>query len=93
VAAQIEYEFQAIKFISRYGIGPKCYYFDDTKRHFAFGILIEEYLHGPYISLIPEEMPQVAELLARLHGLKPVHLPLMIWKDPLMDHYSMVCAI
>lgn len=92
LAAQIEYEFQAIKFMSIYGIAPKCYYFDDTKQHFEFGILIEEYLHGPHISLIPEEMPQIAELLVRLHALKPVYLPLMIWKDPLMDNYDMVCA-
>jgi hypothetical protein len=92
LADQIEYEFHAIRFLSSHQIAPKCYYFDNTRQHFEFGILIEEYLRGPYISLVPEQMPEIAELLVRLHTLKPVDLPLMVWKDPLMDNYNMVCG-
>jgi thiamine kinase-like enzyme len=92
LAEQIEYEAQAIRFLSTYNISPKCYYSDSTKTYFEFGILIEEYLHGPYISLVPEEMPEIAELMVRLHSLKPVELPLPLitWDDPLVNNLNQV---
>jgi len=88
---QIEYEFRAIQLLSRHRIAPKCYYFDNTKERFEFGIMIEEYLHGPYVSLVPEQMPEIAKLLVRLHALEPIDLPLITWQNPLMDNYNMVC--
>lgn len=88
---QIEYEFRAMRFLSGHGIAPKCYYLDNTRQHFEFGILIEEYLQGSYVSLIPEEMSEIAELLVRLHTLKPVDFNPTVWRDPLVDNYNMVC--
>jgi thiamine kinase-like enzyme len=91
LADQIDYEFRAMRFLSRHGIAPKCYHLDNTRQHFEFGILIEEYLHGPYVSLVPEEMPEIAELLVRLHTLKTVDFNSTIWRDPFPDNYKMVC--
>jgi thiamine kinase-like enzyme len=91
LAEQIEYEFRAIQFLNKHDISPKCYYIDTTKKHFEFDILIEEYLHGPYISFVTEEMPEIAELLAKLHLIEPTGLPLITWKDPLVDNYNQVC--
>lgn len=91
MADQIEYEGRAIRFLGQHQIAPKCYYLDNTKQQFEFGIMIEEYLRGPYISLTPDEMPAIADLLARLHAVRPGNLPLIIWANPLMDNYNMVC--
>ncbi len=90
MADQIEYEGRVIRLLGKHGLAPKCYYLDSSKQHFDFGIMIEEYLHGPYISLVPEEMPAIANLLARLHTLRPVDVPLIVWADPLVDNYQMV---
>ncbi len=92
MADQIEYEGRAIRFLDKHGIAPKCYYLDSTRKHIEHAIMIEEYLRGPYVSLVPEEMPAIAELLARLHMVRPVNVPLIIWANPLMDNYDMVYA-
>jgi hypothetical protein len=43
---QIEYEFNAMKYLDGYNIAPRVFYLDNTKTCFDFGILIEEYLPG-----------------------------------------------
>lgn len=85
---QVEYEFKALKFLESHRIAPKVYHFDDTRERFDFGILIEEYLEGPYLGLESEEMPEFAGLLVRLHSLAPVEGPWIVWKDPLVDTYE-----
>ncbi len=85
---QIEYEFEALKFLEGHRIAPKVYHLDNTKERFDFGILIEECLEGPYLGLESEEVPEVAELLVRLHSLVPGDLPLMVWRDPWADTYE-----
>lgn len=88
LADQIEYEFRAMQYLYPHQITPRCYYLDNTRKAFDFGILIEEYLHGPYLSLVNDEMPEVAELLVRLHTLPPGNFPMIAWKDPLIDNYN-----
>ena len=85
---QIEYEFKALKFLEGHRIAPKVYHLDNTRERFDFGILIEECLEGPYLGLESEEMPEVAELLVRLHSLTPGDTPLMVWSDPWADTYE-----
>jgi thiamine kinase-like enzyme len=85
---QIEYEFKALKFLEGHHVAPKVYYYDDTRERFDFGILIEEYLEGPYLSLESEEIPEIAGLLVRLHSLALVEGPWIVWKDPLVDNYE-----
>lgn len=88
---QIEVEFEVLKFLEGQRIAPKGLHFDDSKKYFDFDILIEEYLEGPHLSLGPD-VSAVADLLARLHSLKPQNLPCVTWKDPLRETHALVCG-
>jgi len=80
---QIEYEFGVLKFVEDHAIAPRAYHFDDRRKHFDFDILIEEYLAGPPLSLVKADLPEVAELLARLHSLDPRGMPSIVRRKPL----------
>ena len=86
---QIEHEFSVLKFLEGHRIGPRGYYYDDSKKYFDFDILIEEYFQGPALSLQKENLPQVAELLTRLHTLDPGGRPFTIWRDPMAGIYEL----
>jgi thiamine kinase-like enzyme len=88
---QIEVEFEVLKFLEGHRIAPKGLHFDDSKKYFDFDILIEEYLEGPHLSL-EQDISAVADLLAKLHSLKPKKLPCVTWKDPLRETYALVCS-
>ena len=85
---QIEVEFMVLKFLENQGIAPMALHFDDSKKDFDFDILIEEYLQGPHLSP-GKDLAAAADLLARLHSLKPVNLPCIIWKDPLKETFEL----
>jgi thiamine kinase-like enzyme len=87
---QIEYEFSVLKFLEGYRIAPTAYHFDDSRKHFDFDILIEEYLEGPALSLQKAFLPEVAELLTRLHALDPAGMPFVIWQDPLASTFELI---
>ena len=87
---QIEVEFIVLKFLEGWGIAPRGLHFDDSRKYFDFDILIEEYLEGPHLSL-GQDVSAAADLLAKLHSLKPVNLPCVTWEDPLTDTYTLVC--
>jgi thiamine kinase-like enzyme len=86
---QVEVEFVVLKFLEGQRIAPKGLHFDDSKTYFDFDILIEEYLEGPHLSL-GQGVSAVADLLAKLHLLKPVNLPCVTWKNPLQDTYALL---
>jgi thiamine kinase-like enzyme len=86
---QIEHEFSVLKFLEGHRIAPQAYHFDDSRNYFDFDILIEEYLEGPPLSLQKEYLPEVAELLTRLHALDPRDMPFAIWQDPLAGIYAL----
>ena len=88
---QIEVEFEVLKFLEGQRIAPKGLHFDDSKKYFEFDILVEEYLEGPHLSL-GQDVSAVADLLAKLHSLKPKNLPCVTWKDPLRETYALVCG-
>ena len=90
LAAQIEHEFNVLKFVEGHYIAPRAFHFDDSRQYFDFDILIEEYLAGPALSLEADYLPEVAELLTRLHSLDPAGMPFMIWQDPLADTYELI---
>lgn len=90
LADQIEYEFNAMKLLEGQRVAPRVFHLDNSRKRFAFGILIEEYIAGPYLSLTAEEMPDVAELLVRLHSLSPGDTRLITWHDPLLNNYEQV---
>ncbi len=86
---QIEYEFIVLKFLENHRVAPKAYHFDNTRDHFEFGILIEDYLEGPHASLQRGGTPDLAELLARLHSLKLGNTPFIAWRRPLIRTYQL----
>jgi hypothetical protein len=86
---QIEHEFNVLKFLEGHCIAPQVYHFDDSRTCFDFDILIEEYLEGPPLSLQKEFLPEVAELLTRLHVLDPGGMPFVIWQDPLTSNFEL----
>jgi thiamine kinase-like enzyme len=87
---QIEHEFSVLKFVEGHGIAPRAFYFDDSHKYFDFDILIEEYLEGPALSLQTEYLPEVAELLTRLHSLDPAGMQFAIWQDPLAETHELI---
>jgi thiamine kinase-like enzyme len=87
---QIEYEYRVLKFLEGRHIGPRAFLFDDTCRDFDFGIMIQEYLKGPHLTQAPRDITSAAELLSRLHSLKPVGTTFVTWQDPLADTYQLV---
>jgi thiamine kinase-like enzyme len=86
---QVEHEFNVLKFLEGHRIAPQAFLYDDSRKCFDFDILIEEYLEGPPLSLQKEALPEVAELLTRLHGLDPGGMPFVIWQDPLAGIYEL----
>lgn len=89
LANQIEHEFSVLKFLEGHGIAPQAFYFDDSRKYFDFDILIEEYLAGPPLVLQKECLPEVTELLTRLHALDPAGMQFAIWQDPLAGNYEL----
>ncbi|UCF95225.1 MAG: phosphotransferase [Desulfobacterales bacterium] len=86
---QIEYEYNILKFLQAHSIAPDVYHIDDTREHFEFDILIEQYLAGPHLAYQKSRALEVAELLARLHGLTPQGMNFITWQDPLRDTYQL----
>jgi thiamine kinase-like enzyme len=90
LADQIEYEFRVLKLLEGRRISPRVYHLDNSRKSFEFGILIEEYISGPYLNLEPEEMPDVADLLVRLHSHPIANVQMIAWSDPLVNNYAQV---
>ena len=89
---QMDYEFQTLEFLQGQEIAPRPIYLDDTKARFEFDILIEQYLKGPYLTLEKGEMPEAAQLLARLHSLPPGLRRWIVWVDPLASTYQLASS-
>jgi len=85
LSRQIEYEYRILKFLAPTRIAPEVYHIDDSRVHFEFDILIEEFLAGPHLAYRKLQVCEAAELLAKLHGLKPRGIEAIAWPDPLGD--------
>jgi thiamine kinase-like enzyme len=70
------------EFIFRINIEPRL-------QHFDLGILIEEYLEGPHLTLETQDVSRVVDLLTRLHSLEPVGTSFVVWEDPLTDTFEL----
>jgi len=86
---QVEYEFSILNFLAGHNIAPRAFHFDAGRDFFKFDILIEEYLQGPALSPEKIDLSKVAELMAKLHALKPAGMPFVTWQDPLTDTYEL----
>jgi thiamine kinase-like enzyme len=90
LSRQIQYEYNALKFLQGHGLAPDVYHLDDTRQYFEFDILIEQYLEGPHLLLEKSHIPQVAASLAKLHSLDHHGVNFISWQDPLKDTYKFV---
>ena len=90
LSRQVAYEYNALKFLEGRGLAPDVYHLDDTRQHFEFDILIEQYLEGPHLLLDKPHITQVAALLAKLHSLDHHGGNFISWQDPLKDTYDFV---
>lgn len=87
---QIDYELQVMKFLESHQITARVFHCDNTKSHFDFDILIEEYLDGPWVSFQEADILATATLLVKLHALDTRSLKLITWRDPLLDTVKLV---
>ena len=90
LANQIEYEYGVLKFIDGQDIAPHAFLFDDRCQFFDFGIMVQEFFKGRYLTLKKEDILLAAALLAKLHLLNPVDQSFVKWNDPLVDTYDFV---
>lgn len=89
LSKQVEYEYRILKFLAPDDIAPHVYHIDDSRVHFEFDILIEQFLAGPHLSYQKNQVLQAAELLAKLHGLTPQGINFIVWPEPLRDTYRL----
>jgi len=84
---QIEYEYKTLEYLADYGIVPKPYLVDNTKRWLPFGFLVQEYLPGKHLDYDEiEGIGEAAAVLATLHRIAlPTEKFLIMWDDPLKD--------
>jgi thiamine kinase-like enzyme len=87
---QIDYEYAALNFLSPHRIAPRAYHIDTDKTFFDFDILVEEYLEGPHLEYKPDQVRQVAEVLAELHSLPAQDRAFMTWQDPIARNQNFV---
>jgi thiamine kinase-like enzyme len=89
LSKQVEYEYRILKFLAHDAIAPDVYHIDDSRVHFEFDILIEQFLAGPHLSYQKKQVLEAAELLAKLHGLPPQGINFIVWPDPLRGTYML----
>jgi thiamine kinase-like enzyme len=92
---QIEYEYQALKFLSGLKIAPQPYLVDNSKNRLRFGFLVEEYLIGEYLDY--DELSGILDAAALLAALHRTSLPLdnffIVWSDPLEENLKDVSEL
>ena len=89
LSKQVEYEYRILRFLSSHAIAPEVYHIDDSRVHFDFDILIEQFLAGPHLSYQKPQILEAAELLAKLHRLPPTGINFIDWTDPLGETYKL----
>jgi thiamine kinase-like enzyme len=89
LSKQANYEYRILKFLSSHAIAPDAYHIDDSRVHFDFDILIEQFLAGPHLSYQKGQILEAAELLAKLHRLPPQGIDFITWPDPLGETYKL----
>ena len=63
---QIQYEYQALKWLERTHRTPKVYYVDDSRKSFSQGLLIMEFLPGRSLDY-RKDLSEAAKIFGRIH--------------------------
>jgi len=89
LSKQIDYEYRILRFLASHSIAPDVYHFDDSRVHFEFDILIEQFLAGPHLAYQKPQVLEAAALLAKLHRLPLQGINFITWPNPLRDTYKL----
>lgn len=63
---QIQYEYQALKWLEQTGRTPKVYYIDDSRKYFSQGLLIMEFLKGKPLDY-RKDLVEAAKIFGQIH--------------------------
>jgi len=88
LANQIVYEYKTLQFLEQYGIAPSPIYLDDSKKHFPYGLLIEEFISGNELIFSIDSIKRTAKTIAKLHNAPIKNQDFMKWEDPLREQYN-----
>jgi len=92
LSKQVDYEYRILRFLTSHAIAPEVYHIDDSRVHFEFDILIEQFLAGPHLAFQKSQVLEAAALLAKLHCLPPLGIDFITWPDPLHDTYKLAAT-
>lgn len=86
---QIEYEYRTLQFLAPLVITPKPIFLDASKKHFPYGLLIEEFIEGQPLLFSVEALRRAAHTLATLHTAPvPPAENFMCWGNPLREQLT-----
>ena len=89
---QIVHEYKTLEFLASHDVAPKPLFVDNARKHFPYGLLIEEYVPGGHVQFSVAAVRRVAEAMATLHTIPIAGAPLERRDNPLRDQFDSVVA-
>jgi thiamine kinase-like enzyme len=90
--AQIEHEYATLEFLAAHGVTPKPYFLDNSRKHFPYGLLIEDFIPGGHVQFSVPAVRRVASAMATLHTINIDSAPLERRNNPLQEQLDSVIA-
>jgi len=81
-------EYRALEFVAPHDIAPKPLFLDNTREHFPYGLLIEEYISGGHIRFSTPAVQRAAVAMSKLHTMPIENAPLQRRENPLRGQYA-----
>jgi aminoglycoside phosphotransferase (APT) family kinase protein len=81
-------EYRALEFVAPHDIAPKPLFLDNTREHFPYGLLIEEYIAGGHIQFSIPAVQRAAIAMSKLHMVPIENAPLQQRENPLRGQYA-----
>lgn len=88
--AQIEHEYATLEFLAQHGVTPKPYFLDNSRQHFPYGLLIEDFISGGHVRFSVPAVRRVAGAMATLHTINADNAPLERRNNPLQGQLDSV---
>jgi thiamine kinase-like enzyme len=89
---QIAHEYKRLEFLAPYNVTPKPLFLDNSKKHFPYGLLVEEYIAGGHLKFSIPAIQRVASSMAVLHTIPVAGAPLERRGSPLRGQFESVLA-
>lgn len=88
--AQIEHEYAALGFLAPHNVTPKPRFLDNSRQHFPYGLLIEDFIEGGHVQFSIPSVRRVAGAMATLHMIDIGGAPLERRDNPLQGQLESV---